>query len=345
MKKKLLFLFPAPANMRLAEAARGEIPRERLYGLLELRERGWNAEISDARWIGSFSGMRQRLRRLIELPSVGTFRDMRDADIIVVKDSFSTTLLAQARIADKPLVYLDAMFGTPRKAYVRQTTGINLKHAAAVCCYSKYQADDWAKAFDLPPSRIDVMPYCIDCEFYPRLERDISDPPYVISVGRDPGRDFATLIAACENAGVALKLVTLPYLLPENAKKSPHVEILQNLSYQDLFDLYAGASMAVIPLKKGITYPSGIRAMLESAALGVPTIVSETMVLPEYLSDEEHVLYVEPEVAASLSDAIRRVLTDPLHWGKMADQGSDEVRRNYSTESFADRFEAVLSRI
>lgn len=345
MRSKLLFLFPDRAQSRLIKVNKAFMPSERLYGLVELRQRGWNAKISDSRWEGAPGLLRRRFRRFFELPCPTVLREMRRSDVIVVKDDFSTTLLTEASLMGKPLVYLDAMFEIPKAWHERQALAYNLKHASAVCCYSQRQAIQWAETFKLPASRFEIMPYCIDADFYPELIWKRQKRGYIFAVGRDLGRDYDTLLSACEKIGLRLKLVTLSYLIPERAMASPLVEVFQNLSYSQLFDLYAGSAMAAIPLKKNISYPSGIRALLESTALGVPTVVTETKVLPEYLKNKVHVRYMAPESVEAMADTMQAVLDDPMEAEAMALRASIEVRSRFTMQHFADAFEQVIARI
>lgn len=345
MKKKLLYLFPNFAEWRSADVERGLLPSERLYGAFELRQRGWDVLISDSRWYGPMSKLRLKYKRIFEIPSLSTMQDMRSSDIVVIKDDFSITLLMEAMLVNKPVVYLDAMFELPCTLRRRRAVAYNLKRAKAVCCYSKLQADQWAEAFGIPFTRFTILPYCIDSDFYPEVVRQPADPPYVLAIGRDLGRDYGTLVQACDQLGIDLKLITLPYLVPKQTTDYASIEILQNITYSQLFALYSKARMTVIPLKANITYPSGIRNLLESAALGVPTIVSSTLVLPEYLQHEEHVLYTIPENIPSLVYMMRWTLHNFLLAEDMAARAANKVHNNYTMNRFADILEGIIQEI
>ncbi|WP_155309826.1 glycosyltransferase family 4 protein [Desulfosarcina ovata] len=345
MNSKLLFLFPDRANPRLTEVKKGLVPSDRLYGLFELRNLGWDAEISDSRWEGRAGHLRRNLKRICELPCPTTIRNMRKSDIIIVKDDFSATLLTEARLLGKPLIYLDAMFDIPLRRHRRMAIAYNLKYASAVCCYSMQQALQWAEAFELPISRFDVMPYCIDTNFYPEHIKKPKKRNYVFAVGRDLGRDFDTLFSACEKLGVALKLVTLPYLAPQKALSSNLVQVFQNITYTQLFELYSNSAMAVIPLKQGTSHLSGIRALLESSALGIPTVATKTPVLSEYLQDKKHVRYTTSTSIDAMADEIQSILDDPFEAEEMALRASIKVRTKFKMQQFTRMLEKVITRI
>lgn len=339
--KSILFMFPQHSAKLLAQVRAGEAPTERLYGFMELEKRSWHVTISNSRWEGPAAKVRARLRRLLELPNLHTFTDMRSADIVLVKDQFSVALLAQAKILKKRIVYLDAMFNLPKRFWRRWSATVNIRGANAVVCYSEHQANLWAASFNVPIERFTVVPYCLDMEFYPSIDWKPSSPRYVLAIGRDLGRDFGTLITACERLGVPVKLVTLPYLLPDNVIQYPLVEILENVTYPELFQLYSQAAAAVVPLKKGIYYPSGIRAVLEGAILGVPTVASWTETIGEYFStDQLH--FFEAGDSDSLSRQLQHVLANPTLAGDTARRTAVWAREHYSIENFVDKLDLLL---
>jgi glycosyltransferase involved in cell wall biosynthesis len=339
----VLYMFPHDAAPLVADVRAGRSPRERLYGALELEEMGWRVEYADERWTGPLARRRETLRRFVELPSLGTMRRMRAFDIAIVKDEFALAHLAGARLSGCRLVYLDAMFDPPRRFWRRWSAAANLRHADLVVAYSRAQAQEWEQGYGLPAGQIRVLPFCMDTQFYPRVERRLEGRPYVLAIGRDVGRDFRTLVDAAEAADVDVKLVTLSYLIPDNARNNPRVEVFQRIPYAELFALYARAAACVVPLKPGITYPSGIRAVMEGVLLGVPTIASHTPALEEYFSRAEHVWYATAEDIGALSDALSVVTRDPEGSEARARHASDHARTTYPLARFAGELAAVLA--
>lgn len=344
-KRKILFLYPDVAAPTLRQINCGQVPSERLYGLVEMMKRNWEAQISDARWIGPFSWIRRRFRQFFEIPSLKTFIDMHGADIVLVKDDFSVALWLQAKTLGKPIVYLDAMFNLPKRFWRKWSAAINLRYADAILCYSEHQAREWAREFRLPVSRFSILPYCMDVTFYVKLKRRSEEPPFIIAVGRDLGRDYSTLVDAVTALDIDLKLVTMPYLLPDSAKGNSRVQVLEKISYAELFDLYSRATAAVIPLKRGICYPSGIRAVLESALLGVPTIATKTPILAEYLGNDGNILFVDAEDANSLASQIAWVMSHRAAAEQLAKDASEAVRRNFHMERFVCELEGYLAKL
>lgn len=339
----ILFLYPHPARETLQDVQAGRAPSERMYGLIELRKRGWSVDFCDARFEGRSAGMIAWLeKRGIRLINWSTVKAIRSHDIIVVKDAFSTMTTLVARLFGKKVIYMDSMFAVPQRAWRRIATSINLRLATATLCYSQTQMQLWMQEFGLRKPRLIKVPYAIDTDFYKPLPPTAPARPYVLSVGRDLGRDFATLLRAMEGSSLELKLITLPYLLPPAAKHQSGVEIIERIPYAQLFELYAGACAAVIPLSSGITYPSGIRAAMEAIVLGTPTIVTRTEILEEYIQPEENIMLVAAENAAQLRQAIDKAYArwsgrHPVDAAKL-----DGLRQRYGMDTFVDAFETLL---
>jgi glycosyltransferase involved in cell wall biosynthesis len=207
--------------------------------------------------------------------------------------------------------------------------------ADAVVAYSKRQIELWSENLATRPERFLFLPYTVDVRFYtPRPGRPGAEQ-YVLSVGRDLGRDFATLVEAMRGTGLRLKLVTLPYLLPQSATKEDFIDIKERVSYAELFELYANATVVVVPLSGALVYPSGIRAVLEAALLEKAVISTYTPVLEEYMTQDEEVVYVEPRSVEKLRAAIIALVQDGPKRLRMQEKARQRALREYGMENFA----------
>lgn len=309
-KPTVLFLFPHPAGQLAQETRSGKQPSERLYGINELVARGWQITISDARferWMGRIvTRLKYHGFNLIDL---ATLKQIRGHDVVMVKDDLSLPISLACKLFGAKLVYYDSMFQPPRKWLDRVCSRYALKYADVVLTYSDYQIDLWCKAFDLPRAKFSKIPYAMDSAYYLKSFPPLSNGDYVLSIGRDLGRDFKTLVAACKKLRVKLKLVTLDYLIQDIGLPDPLVEVIQNISYETLFELYAGAAAVALPLKKDIHYPSGIRAALECLLVSKPLVVTQTPVLQEMLPESRYKFFAksedEDDLAAQLQRAMR----------------------------------------
>lgn len=335
--KKLLFLFSRQALPQVKRIRDKEIPSETLYGAVDLMDHGWKVEISDHRHVGLFGKINTRFN----LINIATILRIYNNDCIIVKSKFSLMTSLVCRLLGKKIIYKDVMYRKP-KSWKWLTTYLNFKLASGVICYSPYQAKAWEKTFKLKSGSIYTMNYCIDSSFYPEQAYSHNKEQYVIAVGRDPGRDYKCLSRAIEKIGISCKLITLPYLLDEEILNNKNIEVLQRIPYDELFHLYSNCLCAVVPLKKGLDYPTGIRGVLEATTLGVPTITSRTPVLEEYFTDGKELMFVDPGDVEQLSNAIKSLANDKALAESLASNGSQKSREEYNMAKYTEQFESII---
>ena len=335
--------FPHIATQDALEIRAGQTPSERLYGFIELADDGWRVTYWDAwhRWkslslfVGSNSTQRRGLRKLF-----GSL--FSDHDCVIIKDDFRTLVSFEGRRSSKPVVYLDSMFELPRSLHRRFHASVNLKAASRIVCYSRTQADLWIHEFRVPAGKIEVLPYCIDQQFYKSRIVHGDTQPVVLAVGRDLGRDFLTLARALEGSGMRLILVTLPYLLPSEIHSLPYVEVRQRIPYSELFELYSQAMCVVVPLKGALTYPSGIRAVMESLVLGKATISTDTPVLREYFGSNSGVQFVPAGDVSALRQAIGDIVGREERRKQLEDLAPIAME-DYDIKRFASEFGRLIT--
>lgn len=320
-----------------------QIPSEILYGAMELKENGWPIDIFDVGNKGVFGKINRFLKkRGINLISYSTSKRIKDNDIIIVKDNFSLTTTLLCLLLGKKIIYMDAMFIIPKRFWKRWSAYINLRLASATIAYSQYQAIIWEKEFNLKENHIKVMHYCVDTKFYPSIEHTPPNKHKVIAIGRDTGRDYDTLSKASRLNGIKVKLITLPYLLSEEITSNKNIQILQNIPYNDLFELYKQSTVSIIPLLKELDYPTGIRGILESLVIGMPTIASRTPVLEEYFQDKEDILFVDSEDKNALSLAMTEIINNANLSRKIATNGMKKARKYYNMRTYEKELETII---
>ncbi len=344
-KSKIVYLLPGIGTETYRAVQAGEAPRERLFGAVQLIERGWSVTLCDAQWEGWATPIRRKLARWLELPAYKTCLALWQADIAVIQGRLAPLLLLVSKLFGTRVVYVDVMFDIPKHRLRQWINKQCLKASDTIICYSATQSNIWAKTYDIPINKIISAHFPMDSNFYRKPSVEKVAPPFVIAVGRDIGRDFSTLLRAAKLAGIDTKLVTLPYLLPKLWNEDGGVEAFQRVSYPKLFDLYAQSKLAAVPLKAEISYPSGIRASLEAMLLRIPVVATYTSVLAEEFVDEEHLLYVESDNPILLAKAMKRILNDPYLAERLVETAWQKVHSDFSLDQFADIIESSLVRL
>jgi len=346
--KTYLFLYPRPVSEQLKEVRAGNLPSEIFYGAVELIDKGWDIKFSDCRYEGRFGRLMSKLKAYgIHLIDFGTIKDISSVDVVVVKDEFSVLLALTAKLLGKKIVFFDSLFKIPQRFWKRLAVRACLSMADKLISFSGAESALWQKEFGFDDSKLAVLKYAIDLPFYtPTNKVKLKDDGYILSIGRDLGRDFSTLIKAINGTEYELKIVTLPYLLEGIEYDHSKVTIYQHLSYEELFELYSKAAMVIVPLKKDITHASGIRGLLEAMALEIPAIVSKTIVLEQYFSEERsEVIFYEPENAKDLQRKIIALSANEERRNTIGAAARKKIENENNLLNFAVEFEQILLRV
>jgi glycosyltransferase involved in cell wall biosynthesis len=182
------------------------------------------------------------------------------------------------------------------------------------------------------PARI--IGFAVDDNFYhPRKQ-----PPggYILAVGDDPGRDYASLIEACRDLPHTLILRT-----NQPPAAVPGATILGRQTYEELRDLYAGASLVVVPLQ-AVDHPSGITAVFEAMAMGCTLIASAIGTTRQVLVDRHNAILVPVGDVAALRHAILELMADPELRARLGTNARADLDRHYSYDAYIAGFAAAL---
>jgi glycosyltransferase involved in cell wall biosynthesis len=169
---------------------------------------------------------------------------------------------------------------------------------------------------------VDAMPRVVQ-----RLHERAEQPPWFVFCGpsratENYGDYRAFLTERAERLGVAGHLVFTGQV--------PHAEVRAHL---------AGADVVVSPSVVEALH----RVALEAAAVGTPSVVSETTGAASYLAPEKACIAVRPRSADSIAEAILRLLDDAKLYAEIADNAR-RVAESLRVESVAPILEAAWLR-
>jgi len=127
-----------------------------------------------------------------------------------------------------------------------------------------------------------LIPYQVDTSYWrpeaAEATRDVDrdEPPLIVAVGSEH-RDYETLIAAADRQKLRVVIAAGSHWARDiaGAEELPrNVEYLdQPLPFQELRELYARASMVVVPLAE-VPNQSGVTTILEAMSMSRPVVVS-----------------------------------------------------------------------
>ena len=163
----------------------------------------------------------------------------------------------------------------------------------------------------------------------------------VLAIGDDHGRDWPTLIEALAPLDIDLVLKTRSKItIPEGARLRVR-QISKRLSFRELRDLYAKASIVVIPLSETLNV-SGVGSVLEAMAMGKALVISDNPPIRDYLEPGKTADVVPVGDAITLRKAVKALLADHERMGEMGRLARERVVRLYGNEALAHRFAAAL---
>ena len=178
----------------------------------------------------------------------------------------------------------------------------------------------------------------------PSFSRDFSFG-YILSVGRDLGRDYKTLFEAVRGLPVQVVVATKPEAVA-GLTPPPNVRIRFHVPYQDMSALYAGARFVITPLKRADNHDgsetSGQYGYLEPMAAGLPVIASDKPVVRDYIEHEKTGILVEPENPAALRAAVERLIADEPLRQTLGDAAQQKVLADFTSERFASSLAEIF---
>ena len=258
-----------------------------------------------------------------------------------------------------PLGFLVSLLGRLRRrrtcwGYVAMTTSTLLRRNAKrplkrfalrlfwksygqIVCLSSAQKGDLLQ-IGIPSARLAFVPFGIDAGFYGAAP-ETPQGEFVLSVGRDAGRDYAALLAAARRTEHPFIIVASHRVLPQEVELPPNVSVRYNVPAQELRTLYGQARLVVVASKPE-SEPvgsdcSGQTVALDALAAGKPVVATERSWITDYLVPGEDLVVVPPGDPASLAAAIELLLQDPALAAHLAASGQGKVRSRYTTEAFA----------
>jgi glycosyltransferase involved in cell wall biosynthesis len=342
---RAVFLYHNSRQRLTADIAAGRAPDTGLLGSNHLSELGIDAETQAPRSQirPGKDGLLHRIAwNVRELPVAW---ELGDADVAC---SFWTKLFPfAARLRGRPAVV--AFNISLCTAYARSSParrrlmGAALRSTTAVVCLASAQRDLLLRQHELPPERVHMVPLGVDPQFF-RPQAPPRDG-YVLAVGRDMARDYATFAEAV--AGLDARSIIVAsernlsdVTLPRNT------ELRLDVSYTELRDLYAGAACVVLPTRRyGYPYGadcSGQTVMLDAMAMGRPIVASERATLSDYVEHGETSLLVPPEDPAALRSAIERVLGDQALGAALGTAARRVVVERLTTKHIARQLAPII---
>jgi glycosyltransferase involved in cell wall biosynthesis len=234
--------------------------------------------------------------------------------------------------------------------------------ANRVIVCSQSMKDEICNHFNLPQSKVEVIPNAIDAtQYHTDADRTEVRQRYgvgqneklVLCVGRlvpQKGMEyFIRAIPTIDKQFPEAKYVIVGEgwsrdILESEARitgLNNKIRFTGFLSDQAVIDLMTSADVLVVP---SIYEPFGIVA-LEGMATGVPVVASNVGGLSEVIEHDRTGIFVYPRSPESIAWGIERVLSDPDHAKRLAENAKEKLHKAYSWEAVAMKTVEVYKKV
>lgn len=346
-------------------------PEEFFYGAAGLVRAGYPVDMLDAEAIASLAGVRSAdapagaLWRALRVPIAAALpgfplvvashllhpkvceRLSRADTIVATTTGFAYALAglkATGRLRARTVALAMGILADSRATMQRALFARLLRHVELVA-FSEAEAGFLRARLPGHPA-IARISFGVDAGFWrPGVEAPTASPPYVLAVGNDGNRDWATLVAAWSEDLPKLRIVTrLPLpALPANVEAVAGSWHGGGLSDAALRTQIREAALVVVPVRPTIQ-PSGQSACLQAMACGRPVVVTDFEGLwdRDKLRHAETCYLVPPCDPAALAATVREALKSPRA-EEIGRAARDTVERGLTSDHMAAALGAVLA--
>jgi glycosyltransferase involved in cell wall biosynthesis len=342
-------LYSSDWTHELLAYRRNLVPSHRLFGFAELERLGYRVKLCRTpAWLRKLRLSAAFWRVFQALWIIGTQR--RCACVVATTESpaLPVLMLKAVGLIRRPVIVVSVAL-----LHAKYTTGIRralwrrcIGHADAVIVYAAGQVPAIRARFRLPSASVVAVPLGVDTDFFSEWEdgEQRIDYEFVLSVGTNEGKDYATLMRAMPS-GRALRVVTdarNAEVIARNDRPDVTVTVEQAVPIDRLRALYRAATVHVIPLHEA-PISSGQTVLLENMALGKAVIVSDVSGIRDYVEPGVTATVVPPGDASALRNAIENAFRAPSVSKRIGRSAAEAVRRRHSAEHFAAELSEIIS--
>jgi glycosyltransferase involved in cell wall biosynthesis len=347
---KLLYLFSGTRKGKMDGAPSIDFPDTQLYGLNHMGKFGIDAgtiewtDIVKSSWLQKIIGF--RLRHFL------LFFASRKYDVV-----FGSSLLY--------MMILKKFFRTNTK-YVLFNLGINrtiashqkhpirlqvisslLAEFSAIVCLSENQKKYIEEKMPFLVGKVFSVHLGVDTVYYEPVLNGRNQT--ILSVGRDNGRDYKTVIAAAKLLpDRQFEIVCSRRNLVDIGPLPDNVNVIYDLPLAGLREKYRTAGLLLL-----VTHPdnwldgsdcSGQTVLLDAMANGIPVIATRKAYLNEYVRDRIDVTVVDCYSPQELVEAIKELDNSQISLG-LAENARKRAEMEYPTKQMAKKLSEIFYQV
>lgn len=285
----------------------GVIPKHRLLLLAEHFDAEQTVYYISANWtIGTIGRW-----KLVQAILITMYQSRFDEVFCTTESSSWFILLFRAvGLLRLPVIVVNVALLRPgyRSPFVRYVLRLLLKSASAVISYASFQLPLVVALFGVPLSRQRFVKFQVDREFLLNRKSDQAGD-FILSVGTNEGRDFATLMRAIEPTMSLIVCTDLRnkeiILRSDNYNPQKHV-VLTDVPYLKLLELYSQCNVFVSCLHD-VDFSSGQTVIQEAIVLCRNVVVSNVKSVQDYVEPNDHMFLVQPTLSIEFQEILKRI--------------------------------------
>jgi glycosyltransferase involved in cell wall biosynthesis len=299
------------------------------------RPPAWLVRLLGRRWADNLAGATAALRLFARRGSCrGVVTDGGASGVLF---AWLQALVPWGR---KPHVMVDCNWYESPQAWRTWLKGLRLRLAARAVTrfvvWASHEVDDYARAFGLPRSKLEYVPFHTTLNDY---AFDVRAGDYLFA-GGNYDRDYPTLVEAVRGLDVPTWIATT---LPEQLRgvALPGNVRVEGTTAAGFRQALAGARLVVVPMRQGLLHSGGQQTCLNAMSLGKPTIAVGRKWAVDFISDGLDGLIVDYEDVAGLRRAVRWVLDNPAAAARLAERAQARARAFTTQRTMQTVYEIV----
>jgi glycosyltransferase involved in cell wall biosynthesis len=340
---KVLYLFNKIKNKSIQDIKNGKESDNHFFGMLRLAKFDINAdylELENSILSKAATFIRKHILNIhfIHLP---LFFRIFKYDLVFTSTAFGTLFLKIILGFKSPkwIMFdfnIEELIG--RRENIKQKVFYYLvSKCDGIITISNAAAESMKKMFPMKANYIQFVPLGTDIDYFQPSE-EMFEEDFLFSPGRDPGRDYKTLLESVDGLPVDLKITA------KDSQIKNLLPLSNNIKQYDFTPLelrtqYSKAKVVILPLKisKGSNNAMGCSTLVEAMAMGKAIIATETNTTKSYIEHGVNGLLVPAGDPVAMREAISTILYDENKRKEMGRNARQYVVNNCSADIFAER--------
>jgi len=194
-------------------------------------------------------------------------------------------------------------------------------------------------------AKVQFIPFGVDTQYF--QPQNTEEDNYLLSIGKDPNRDFDLLLNIARFIKEKILLITSKARKQEIEKRwkvIPHnVSIVTDVPLSKIRASISHARLVILPVKEN-SYSGATTTLLQTMAMGKAVVVTKTGAIKKgyHLEHNKNCILVQPGNKKELLQAIRYLLKNVSSRKNLGDNARKTVQEYLSWENYVHNLFSVI---